>query len=81
MTQLPMIVNVGAEAWKVKEAKVGDDVPEEWGQWEKRALEWETLTAVPLIHAGADLVVLRHPASLERVREMVEDLMQPTEVA
>ena len=28
MTQLPMIVMVGFEAWKTKEAKVGDDVPD-----------------------------------------------------
>jgi acetyl-CoA decarbonylase/synthase complex subunit delta len=81
MTQLPMLVNVGSETWKVKEAKVGEGVPEEWGDWEKRALEWETLTAVPLIHAGADLVVLRHPDSLRRVRSMVDELAQPMEMA
>ncbi len=79
MTQLPMIVNVGAETWKVKEAKVGEDVPEVWGDWQRRALEWETLTAVPLIHAGADVVVLRHPESLRRIKKMVEELMQPME--
>lgn len=81
MTQLPMIVDVGSEAWRVKEAKVGDDVPAEWGDWEQRALEWETLTAVPLIHAGADMVVLRHPQSLARIKPMLEELTQPVEVA
>lgn len=81
MTQLPMLVNVGAETWKVKEAKVGEGVPEEWGDWKKRALEWETLTAVPLIHAGADLVVLRHPDSLRRIMAMLDELVQPVEAA
>jgi acetyl-CoA decarbonylase/synthase complex subunit delta len=81
MTQLPMIVTVGSEAWKVKEAKVGEGVPDTWGDWSRRALEWETLTAVPLVHAGADIVVLRHPESLKRVRSMVEDLMQPLATA
>lgn len=74
MTQLPMIVTVGPEAWKVKEAKVGEDVPAEWGDWERRALEWEALTAGPLIHAGADLVVLRHPESLRRLRSMIDSM-------
>jgi acetyl-CoA decarbonylase/synthase complex subunit delta len=81
MTQLPMIVTVGSEAWKVKEAKVGEGVPEAWGDWSRRALEWETLTAVPLVHAGADVVVLRHPESLNRVRSMVDNLMQPLQTA
>ncbi|MGA9532702.1 MAG: acetyl-CoA decarbonylase/synthase complex subunit delta [Anaerolineales bacterium] len=81
MTQLPMIITVGSEAWKVKEAKVGEGVPEAWGDWSRRALEWETLTAVPLVHAGADLVVLRHPESLSRIRGMVDNLMQPLETA
>ena len=81
MTQLPMIVDVGSEAWRVKEAKVGEDVPAEWGDWEQRALEWETLTAVPLIHAGADMVVLRHPQSLQRIKPMLAELTEPVEVA
>ena len=38
MTQQPMLVNPGEEAWRVKEAKVGEGVPEAWGDWEKRAL-------------------------------------------
>ena len=31
MTQFPMIVTPGFEAWKAKEAKVGEGVPEVWG--------------------------------------------------
>lgn len=81
MTQLPMIVVVGAETWKVKESKVGDGVPESWGKWEKRALEWEAVTASSLIHAGADVVVVRHPETLKRLRAVTSDLMQPIEAA
>ncbi len=79
MTQLPMIVTPGEEAWKVKEAKVGEGVPETWGDWERRALTWEALTASTLVHSGADVVVLRHPETLKRVRAMADDLMQPVE--
>jgi acetyl-CoA decarbonylase/synthase complex subunit delta len=77
MTQQPMIVTPGEETWKVKESKVGEGVPETWGDWAKRAREWEAITASTLIHSGADLVVLRHPDSLQRVRSMVEVLSKP----
>jgi acetyl-CoA decarbonylase/synthase complex subunit delta len=74
MTQQPMIVTPGLEAWKVKEAKVGEGVPESWGDWERRALEWEALTASTLVHSGADIIVLRHPKTLARLRDMIDKL-------
>jgi len=74
MTQQPIIVTPGEEAWKAKESKVGEGVPESWGDWKRRAVNWETLTASTLIHAGADVVVLRHPDSLRRVKAMVSAL-------
>ena len=81
MTQLPMIVTVGTETWKTKESKVGQDVPEAWGDWLKRSINWETLTAVSLIESGADIVVLRHPESVRRVRLAIDDLMAVPEPA
>ncbi len=76
MTQQPMIVTPGEETWKAKESKVGEGVPEAWGGWKRRAINWETLTASSLIHAGANVVVLRHPESLARVKAMVSGLMK-----
>jgi acetyl-CoA decarbonylase/synthase complex subunit delta len=76
MTQQPMLVNPGEEAWRVKEAKVGDGVPESWGDWERRALAWETITATTLIHSGADLLILRHPETLRQVRALINDLVR-----
>lgn len=81
MTQLPMIVTPGFEAWKVKESKVGDDVPEAWGDWHERGVYWETLTAVTLVESGADIVALRHPESMKRVRAAIDDLMTVPELA
>lgn len=75
MTQLPMIVTVGFETWKTKESKVGTGVPAEWGDWRARAINWETVTALALIESGADIVVLRHPESVARVRAAIDDLM------
>jgi acetyl-CoA decarbonylase/synthase complex subunit delta len=71
MTQQPMMVTPGEEAWKVKESKVGEGVPAAWGEWEKRALEWEAVTGGTLIQSGADLLVVRHPKTLLRLRGLV----------
>ncbi len=76
MTQQPMIVTPGEETWKVKESKVGEGVPETWGDWKQRALNWEAITATTIIHSGADLIVLRHPETLKHVRNMIDDLIQ-----
>ncbi len=75
MTQQPMIVTPGFEAWKTKEAKVGEGVPEGWGDWKKRAIHWETLTAIALVESGADILVLRHPESVRRVKQAIGELM------
>jgi acetyl-CoA decarbonylase/synthase complex subunit delta len=78
MTQLPMLVTPGFEAWKTKEAKVETGVPTAWGDWLERSINWETLTAITLIEAGADIVVLRHAESVRRVKLAVADLMSAT---
>jgi acetyl-CoA decarbonylase/synthase complex subunit delta len=75
MTQFPMIVTPGFEAWKTKEAKVGEGVPEAWGDWKARAINWETLTAIALVESGADIVVLRHPESVRRIKDAIGELM------
>jgi acetyl-CoA decarbonylase/synthase complex subunit delta len=75
MTQLPMLVTPGFEAWKTKESKVGEGVPEAWGDWLKRAINWETMTAIALLESGADVVVLRHPESVTRVKNAIDELM------
>jgi len=75
MTQLPMLVTPGFEAWKAKESKVGEGVPETWGDWAERGVHWETITATALVESGADIIVLRHPESVKRVKEAIDELM------
>jgi acetyl-CoA decarbonylase/synthase complex subunit delta len=75
MTQLPMIVTVGREAWRQKEAKTGEGVPAAWGDWAERAVNWETMTAATLVESAANLIVLRHPESLRRIRAMISGLL------
>ncbi|MBI4877906.1 MAG: acetyl-CoA decarbonylase/synthase complex subunit delta [Acidobacteria bacterium] len=59
MLNSPMICLVGPEAWKAKEARVS-------------GVNWEVATALPLIEAGAEVVVLRHPESLARLRGQLD---------
>jgi acetyl-CoA decarbonylase/synthase complex subunit delta len=75
MTQQPMIVTPGEEAWRTKEARAGEGVPATWGDWTDRAVNWEAVTAAALIESGADIVVMRHPQSATRVKKMIAELM------
>ena len=81
MTQLPMLVTPGFEAWKTKESKVGEGVPASWGDWLKRAINWECMTATALLESGADILVLRHAESVKRVKAAIDELMAVVEVA
>ena len=76
MTQQPLLVTPGEEAWKVKEAKVGEGVPAAWGDWKARAINWEVLTSSALVESGADILVMRHPESVKRVKSMIAELMK-----
>jgi acetyl-CoA decarbonylase/synthase, CODH/ACS complex subunit delta len=76
MTQMPMICSVGEEAWRTKEAKTSQGVPDAWGDFASLGVNWEIVTATALINAGADIVALRHPETLAAVRKMVDKLMR-----
>ena len=74
MTQQPMLVTPGEEAWRAKEARTGEGVPATWGDWQARAVNWETMTAGALIESGADVAVLRHPETVRRIKQLVAAL-------
>ncbi len=61
MTQMPIIANLGYECWKTKQAK----------ESKEQALLWEGITAISLLLAGANILVLRHPESLKLVKETI----------
>jgi acetyl-CoA decarbonylase/synthase complex subunit delta len=75
MTSMPMLCTVGEEAWRQKEAKASEGMPESWGPLEERALLWEEMTAISLLHSGANIIVLRHPRTVERVQVAIARLM------
>lgn len=75
MAAFPMINQVGEESWRQKESRASADVPAEWGDLEQRGLFWEQLTATSLLQSGSDILVLRHPKSVEVVKATIDKLM------
>jgi len=73
--QQPIIVNVGNEVWKSKEANLSAEDAPLLGVPEKRGVMMEALTAVSLMLAGADVVVLRHPESVKLVKGYIQKMM------
>jgi acetyl-CoA decarbonylase/synthase complex subunit delta len=74
MTQQPMICNLGEESWRQKESRATAGVPAAWGTLALRGEAWEVTTALTVLEAGADIVVLRHPGSLATLRDALDDL-------
>lgn len=60
MLSMPFILFVGTEAWRVKEATP----------------LWEATTAVCMLQAGADILVMRHPDAVKGVKNTIEQLMK-----
>lgn len=71
---VPVICQVGQEAWRTKEAGAQDDSPG-WGDAAERGVLWEALTATALLQAGAHLVVLRHPRAVGLVKKHIDEMM------
>jgi acetyl-CoA decarbonylase/synthase complex subunit delta len=71
----PVILDVGYEAWRAKEAKSGDEFADVWGPAAQRGPAWEAVTATTLIQGGADLLVMCHPKAVEAVRHVVAQVV------
>lgn len=73
--QQPMICNVGNEVWKCKEANLSAEEAPELGDPEKRGVLMEAVTAVDLLIAGADVVIMRHPEAIKLVKGFISKMM------
>ncbi len=76
MLAMPFISFVGYEAWRAKEAKALVLEFPKWGSELERGITWEALTTTAFLQAGADIMVMRHPKSVELVRNHIEELMR-----
>ena len=71
----PVILDVGYEAWRAKEARADGGDATAWGPIAQRGPAWETVTAIDLLQGGADLLILRHPKAMAAVRDAVHQLV------
>jgi acetyl-CoA decarbonylase/synthase complex subunit delta len=74
--QYPIICNVGSEVWKTKEAKLPEADEPKLGDATERGILMECVTAVSLLVAGADILIMRHPESVKQVKNMIKSLME-----
>ncbi|MFC1669715.1 acetyl-CoA decarbonylase/synthase complex subunit delta [Spirochaetota bacterium] len=72
--QNPIICNVGFETWKTKEAKLSEKDDPKLGDAKQRGVLIESVTAMSLLVAGADILIMRHPDSVKLIRKMISDL-------
>jgi len=60
--QMPMIADLGGECWKTNQARAGRE----------QGILWEGITAMSLLLAGANLLVLRHPDNCRMIKEAID---------
>jgi len=60
--QMPVIADLGRECWKTNQARSDG----------KQGILWEGITAMSLLLAGADILVLRHPDNCRLLKAAIE---------
>ena len=73
--QFPMVCNLGKEVWKVKEVKISEEEDPKLGDAKKRGVLMEGVTAMTLLLAGADVLIMRHPEAVKLVKSMIDEMM------
>lgn len=74
LLQQPVISDVGAEAWRAKEARAAEEDLPGLGPASRRGPLWEGLTATNLLQAGGDIFVMRHPEAIGMLKGAIEEL-------
>jgi acetyl-CoA decarbonylase/synthase complex subunit delta len=72
--QLPILNYFGQEVWKVKECKQTNAEAPQLGDQATRGILMESVTAVSLLLAGSDLLVMRHPEAVKLAKEVIKEL-------
>jgi len=72
--QFPIICNIAKEVWKTKEVHIPTEEDPTLGDAKKRGILMEAMSAMVLLLAGGDVLIMRHPEAIKLVREMVAEL-------
>jgi acetyl-CoA decarbonylase/synthase complex subunit delta len=76
MLAFPMLVNPGYETFGVKEARAPEQDYPSWGNLEERGIYWETATAMSLLAAGAELLIMYHPKAVETIKKKITEIYE-----
>ncbi|MDD5672955.1 MAG: acetyl-CoA decarbonylase/synthase complex subunit delta [Chitinivibrionales bacterium] len=71
---MPQLCDVGGETWRVKEAVADEDVLPGWGSLQKRGPMWEAACAAAYLQAGADILIMAHPAAIATIKMLIQRL-------
>ena len=72
--QFPIICNIAREVWKAKEAQISEKEDPKMGDAKKRGIMLEAMSAMCLLMAGADVLIMRHPDAIKLIKEMLAEL-------
>jgi len=72
--QFPVICNIAKETWKTKEVHMANDELN-MGDAKKRGILMEAMSAMVLLLAGSDVLIMRHPEAIKLVRETLAELI------
>jgi acetyl-CoA decarbonylase/synthase, CODH/ACS complex subunit delta len=72
--QTPIVCNLANEVWKSKEAKTKREDNPKLGDEKKRAILMESVAAMTLSVAGADILIMRHPDAVTYTKGMLQEL-------
>jgi len=79
MLAFPMLVNPGYESAKVKEARAPEKDYPNWGSEKLRGAYWELTTAMSLLAAGADLLIMYDPRAVEAAKKTIREMFESKE--
>lgn len=72
--QFPLVCNISKETWKTKEVKISEADDPKMGDAKKRGILLEAMSAMCLLLAGGDVLVMRHPDAIKLIKGMIEEL-------
>jgi CO dehydrogenase/acetyl-CoA synthase delta subunit len=76
MLAFPMLVTPGYETFQVKEARAAAEDYPDWGDASVRGAYWEAATAVSLLAAGAELLIMYHPEAVRVLKDKIREMFQ-----
>jgi len=74
MLAFPMLTTPGYETFRVKESRTPEEAYPDWGNIEVRGAYWEIAASMSLLAAGAEILILYHPKTVEAVKRKVDEI-------